>query len=761
VSMRVRGPGFRDVLGIGEFRALWGAELLSILGDQLARVALALLVYERTASAALSALTYALTLAPAVLGGVLLSGLADRYPRRRVLIVTDLLRAGLAGAMAIPSLPLPAMWALVAVLSMSSAPFKAAQQALLPQVLSSESYLTGLSLRQVTIQATQLGGYASGGFLLVVLEPHVALAANAATFLASAALITTGVRARPRPTADHRQARRADLPAGNHGPLLPLVTLVCLVGLFVVPTGVAAPYGAGIGVGALGVGLIMAADPMGSVIGAWLLPRTGIRPTRRSIVTLAAASGIPLLGCAMGPGLGVSIALCAASGALSSAYLILAQAAVVDLVPDHRRGRVMGQIAASLYSAQGLTIFAGGLAAEAVGPFRAVAGAGLLGTVLVLCVGAWWRRVARSRRDLDTGSEHDSGGGTGDSPVLLHDRPLLPGQRAELVSDEEADVSPVLLHGGHLLSRARGSAEQTAESPVLLHDEHLLPGHQAPAERATDSPVLLHDQHLLSCRQAPRVSEQTAESPVLLHHGHLLPGHQAPAERATDSPVLLHDQHLLPQRQPTEQTVESPVLLHGQHLLSCRQAPRVSEQTADSPALLHDEHLLPRHQAPAERTTDSPVLLHDQHLLPQQQPTEQTVESPVLLHDEHLLPGQQAPAERTRDSPVLLHDQHLLPHQQAPAERTRDSPVLLHDGHLLPQPRSEPVCDEGASGSPVLLHDRHLLPHQEPRPHQRRDTAARRQLGQGIVVGTQASQLWRRLYLAPPARMIARGMACG
>ena len=69
-------------------------------------------------------------------------------------------------------------------------------------------------------------------------------------------------------------------------------------------------------------------------------------------------------------------------------------------------GRVLGRIATCLYTAQGLAIVAGGIAAQAVGPFRAVAGAGLLGVVISLCVGVWWRRVARSRRDLVAGSEH-------------------------------------------------------------------------------------------------------------------------------------------------------------------------------------------------------------------------------------------------------------------------------------------------------------------------------------------------------------------
>ncbi|HEV2781408.1 MAG TPA: MFS transporter [Actinophytocola sp.] len=404
--MRGRGTGFRDVLAIREFRALWAAELFSLLGDQLARVALAVLVFQRTSSAALSALTYALTFVPAVLGGALLSGLADRYPRRQVLVATDLLRAALAGAMAIPSIPLPVLWALVGLLSMASAPFKAAQLALLPQILDDDRFVVGMSLRQITGQAAQLVGFASGGMLLTAVEPHAGLAMNGATFLASAALIVRGVRSRPAAAGTATSADRGapESLAGNRQ-VLAVVAIVALAGLFVVPEGLAAPYGAAIGVGSLGVGLLMAADPLGSVIGAWLLGRVRIRPTRLSVVLLAAGSGVPLVLCAPGPGLAISIALWAASGAMSTAYLILTQAIVVQLVPDHRRGAVMGRIATCLYASQGLAIVAGGVAAEATGPFRAVAEAGLLGIVLVLCVGGWWRRVARPRRDLVAGSE--------------------------------------------------------------------------------------------------------------------------------------------------------------------------------------------------------------------------------------------------------------------------------------------------------------------------------------------------------------------
>jgi MFS family permease len=514
--MRRRGPGFGEVLGVREFRALWAAELCSILGDQLARVALALLVFRQTSSAALTALTYALTFAPAVLGGALLSGLADRYPRRTVLVTTDLLRAALAATMAIPSLSLPALWALVGLLSMSAAPFKAAQLALLPQILTGDRYVVGLSLRQITGQSAQLVGFATGGLLLAAVEPHVALALNAGTFLASAGLVVLGVRSRPAPVATARPAAPGAAPSAASGAtsgagplsgsrrLLPLVALVSFAGLFVVPEGVAAPYGSAVGTGSAGVGLLMAADPLGSVIGAWLVTRVRIPPSRPSVVLLAVGAGVPLMLCATQPGLVASIAFWAMSGVLATAQLIMIQALVVELVPDHRRGRTLGRIATYLYASQGLAIVAGGLATQATSPFRAVAAAGLLGAVLALCVGAWWRRVARSRRDLAAGSERGSAeGGDWSHVPVRHDKHLLPNRTEQGVETPRDGSHVPVRHDEHLLPNRteRGSAAGQGRSHVpIRHDEHLLPTRTEQSvetrERGSHVPIR-HDRHLL------------------------------------------------------------------------------------------------------------------------------------------------------------------------------------------------------------------------------------------------------------------------
>ncbi|QFU89070.1 MFS transporter [Amycolatopsis sp. YIM 10] len=382
-------------LRVREFRALWFAELLSVAGDQLARVALAVLVFDRTDSALLTALTYALTFVPSVLGGFLLSGLADRFPRRAVLVVTDFLRAGIALLMAVPGLPLPVLWACVALLSVASGPFKAASMALLPHVVPGERYAQALALRQVTGQSAQLAGFAGGGALLVVLEPHLALGLNALTFLISAILVRFGVRHRPSAVS------QVDTAEGSGGTdrrkLVVLYALVSLIGLYVVPEGLAAPYADGLGAAAVGVGLLLAADPLGSAVGAWLVARFRIPASPGIAAGLAAAGGVPLVLCGLAPGLVLSILCWAASGVFSTAYLLQTQTMVVEAVPDHRLGTVMGRMATVLYCSQGVAVLLAGLAADAAGPVRVIAAAGALSVISAAAIGFGNGRV-RPRR---------------------------------------------------------------------------------------------------------------------------------------------------------------------------------------------------------------------------------------------------------------------------------------------------------------------------------------------------------------------------
>lgn len=73
--------------GSAESRVLLGIESLSLAGDQLAKVAITVLVFDRTGSASLAAAAHALTFLPALAGGLGLARIADLWPRREVLAV--------------------------------------------------------------------------------------------------------------------------------------------------------------------------------------------------------------------------------------------------------------------------------------------------------------------------------------------------------------------------------------------------------------------------------------------------------------------------------------------------------------------------------------------------------------------------------------------------------------------------------------------------------------------------------------------------
>src|SRR5487761_1341000 len=83
---------FGDVFRQPEFRALWFSEILSVVGDRLALVALTLYVYDKTGSPLLTAATYAAGYVPWVLGGFFLGSIADRRPRRAVMVTCDVVR---------------------------------------------------------------------------------------------------------------------------------------------------------------------------------------------------------------------------------------------------------------------------------------------------------------------------------------------------------------------------------------------------------------------------------------------------------------------------------------------------------------------------------------------------------------------------------------------------------------------------------------------------------------------------------------------
>ncbi|GAA2959311.1 MFS transporter [Streptomyces argenteolus] len=391
-----------SLIRLSEFRTLWAAFAQSVLGDQLARVALSLLVFERTESAGWTAATYALTSLPALLSGVLLTGLADRFPRRTVMIGCDLVRAVLVGLMALPGTPLPLLAGLLVLAQLAEAPFGASQGALMPAVLGERLYERGQRVIMITHQAGQLVGFAVGGVLVVWLGSHVSLGLNAATFLISAVLIRLGVKARPvdasagaRPKRVHTQISSAAALIWADPRLRSLVALGWLAGFIVLPEGLAAPFAEEAGASAASVGLLLAAHPTGMVLGAALLGRASVGDERRRrlLGPLAVGANLPLLVYWAGPGVGIALLVLMVSG-ICSAYQITAGATFVLLTPAGQRGQALGLARSGLTAVQGIGVAAGGLAAQLSGSSAVtIGGAGLVGTLCAIMVAFSWARA--------------------------------------------------------------------------------------------------------------------------------------------------------------------------------------------------------------------------------------------------------------------------------------------------------------------------------------------------------------------------------
>src|SRR5262245_37495760 len=189
---------YREVLGSAEFRAIFVANIVSMLGNVVAAVALTVLVYQQTRSPALAASVMALSFLPYLIGGALLGAAADRLPARRVLVACDLASAALIGCMIIPGVPLPALLALLFAIGLLSPVSQGVRSAVLPEVLSSGSrYVLGRALMRMVAQSAQVVGYGVGGLLLSIVSPRGALAADALSFVASALVLRFGTAARP------------------------------------------------------------------------------------------------------------------------------------------------------------------------------------------------------------------------------------------------------------------------------------------------------------------------------------------------------------------------------------------------------------------------------------------------------------------------------------------------------------------------------------------------------------------------------------
>ena len=395
-----RRPSFRDVFAHSEFRALWVAYVLSMGGDRLALVALTILVYDRSKSPLLAAVTFAAGFVPYLFGGMFLSGLADRLPRRSVMVTCDLLRCVLVVAMLAPGVPLAGVIVLLYAVTLLQPPFDASRSAIIRDMMEKDRYPLAMAVMGSTSRAVIVAGSVIGGLIVAAFGARPALGIDAATFVASALLVRFGVHARP-PAASGEDgpnplgqlAEGVRLVFGDPS-LRMLIGLAWLAAFYEVPEGIAAPYAGSLKGGAVAAGLLLATSQAGAAITTPLFTKK-IGPLTRLkwMGPMAVLTCGILAATVFRPNLILSMALFALSNSFAM-YQSAANTAFVERIPNEKRGQAFGLANAGLVVGQGLGFALAGAAAEVVPPSTVVALSGGIGALIACGLAVRWRGMS-------------------------------------------------------------------------------------------------------------------------------------------------------------------------------------------------------------------------------------------------------------------------------------------------------------------------------------------------------------------------------
>ena len=190
-ALRESRTAFAGVFANPDLRRIQLAFAGSEIGSWAASVALAVLAFRSAGTGAVSVVVLVQML-PAALAGPFLALLGDRFPRRRVMIGADLVRAvlvGAASALAFADAPIGSIYAIAAIVAIAATAFRPAEAAILPTLARTPDELTAANVATSTLESLMsFAGPAIAGALLAVAEPAACLALTAGAFVWSAAL---------------------------------------------------------------------------------------------------------------------------------------------------------------------------------------------------------------------------------------------------------------------------------------------------------------------------------------------------------------------------------------------------------------------------------------------------------------------------------------------------------------------------------------------------------------------------------------------
>jgi MFS family permease len=196
----------RELFRTPEFAPLFAASCAQVAATTLAGLSLATLVYARTDSPLLSALSMFGPSLAGLIGATTLLSVADRVPPRTAMTLVALAAAVTGLLLAAPGLPLPAMFAVILAQGAAASIGAGVLYGLVGEIVPPEGYLLGRSMLNMSVGAMQVAGFALGGILLVAVSPRTSLVIGAALAACSALVLRLGLSPR-RPRASGYAAR--------------------------------------------------------------------------------------------------------------------------------------------------------------------------------------------------------------------------------------------------------------------------------------------------------------------------------------------------------------------------------------------------------------------------------------------------------------------------------------------------------------------------------------------------------------------------
>jgi MFS family permease len=337
-------------LSVPNYRRYFAGQVISLSGNWMQTVAALWLILSLTDSGIAVGLTTALQFLPMLLFGAWGGLLADRFPKRRLLIVTQALMALPAiGLFVVTEAAVVAPWMVyLAVLAMGAvnAVDNPTRQSFVIEMVGHKRVVNAVSLNSVIVQSARIVGPAIGGLLIATLGVGPCFGVNALTFAAmiAALLSMDPTELRAAPTAGREPgAIRAGLRYVRRTPeLFVPLALMALVGTFGFNFQVALPLLARFSFdgGAGAYAALVSAMGVGSVAGALVTGANG-RTGPRLIAAAALAFGASALLAAAMPTLAFEIPMLALLGAAAVTFAATINSTLQLAVEPAMRGRVM------------------------------------------------------------------------------------------------------------------------------------------------------------------------------------------------------------------------------------------------------------------------------------------------------------------------------------------------------------------------------------------------------------------------------------